>query len=61
MNPTLDEVRKIAQTGLYKRIPVCRELYADRYTPVEVMRTLRKARQKYGADIPSLDMNRKWK
>ena len=31
MNPTLDEVRKIAQTGLYKRIPVCRELYADRY------------------------------
>ena len=43
MNPTLDEVRKIAQTGLYKRIPVCRELYADRYTPVEVMRTLRKA------------------
>ena len=43
MNPTLDEVRKIAQTGLYKRIPVCCELYADRYTPVEVMRTLRKA------------------
>lgn len=43
MYPTLEEVKKMAQSGEYKRIPVCRELYADRYTPVEVMRTLRKA------------------
>ena len=41
MYPSLEEVKKIAVSGEYRRIPVCRELYADRYTPVEVLRTLR--------------------
>lgn len=41
MYPSLEEVKKIAASGEYRRIPVCRELYADRYTPVEVLRTLR--------------------
>ena len=27
----------------YRRIPLCHELYADRFTPIEVMRTLRAA------------------
>ena len=27
----------------YKRIPICKELYADSYTPVEMMRILQKA------------------
>jgi anthranilate synthase component 1 len=43
MYPTLETVKQLAASGEYKRIPVCRELYADRYTPVEVMRILRKA------------------
>ena len=43
MYPTLDEIRTIAASGDYKRIPVCREIFADRYTPVEVMRILHKA------------------
>ena len=43
MYPTIEDIRKIAAKGQYKRVPVCREVYADRYTPVEVMRTLRKA------------------
>lgn len=43
MYPTLEHVKQLAASGEYRRIPVCRELYADRYTPVEVMRTLRKA------------------
>ena len=43
MYPTPDEIRTIAASGEYKRIPVCREIYADRYTPVEVMRILHKA------------------
>ena len=42
MYPTLENIREIAAKGQYKRVPVCREVYADRYTPVEVMRTLRK-------------------
>ena len=41
MYPSLEEVKKIAASGEYRRIPVCRELYADSYTPVEVLRTLR--------------------
>jgi len=43
MYPTFDEIKTMAASGEFKRIPVCRELFADRYTPVEVMRTLRKA------------------
>ena len=43
MYPTLEEVQRIAREGDYRRIPVCMELYADAFTPVEVMRTLRAA------------------
>ena len=41
--PTKEKLREIAAAGEYKRIPVCMEILSDRYTPVEVMRTLRKA------------------
>ena len=69
MYPTLENIREIAAKGQYKRVPVCREVYADRYTPVEVMRTLRKAsrhcyllkvpaRQKCGDAILSSDTSR---
>lgn len=72
MYPTLETIKQLAQTKEYRRIPLCRELYADRYTPVEVMRILRKAsrtatcwkapaRQRYGADILSWDMNHPWR
>ena len=71
MYPTIEDIRKIAAKGQYKRVPVCREVYADRYTPVEVMRTLRKAsrhcyllesaRQKSGDVILFLDMSRPWR
>lgn len=43
MYPSLEEVRSIARKGGYCRVPVCEELLSDRYTPVEVMRTLRSA------------------
>ena len=43
MYPSLEEVKKLSRTGLYRRIPVCREIMADRFTTVEVMRTLRAA------------------
>ena len=63
MYPTLETIRQLAQTKEYRRIPLCRELYADRYTPVEVMRILRKApaRQKCGAGILFWGMNRPWR
>ena len=43
MYPTFDKIREMAAAGDYKRIPVCKELYADSYTPVEMMRILQKA------------------
>ena len=39
----LETLRSYAEAGKYKRVPVSRELYADAFTPVEVMRTLRAA------------------
>ena len=42
MYPAFDKIREMA-AGDYKRIPICKELYADSYTPVEMMRILQKA------------------
>lgn len=65
MYPTFEKTGKA--TGDYKRIPICKELYADSYTPVEMMRILQKAshhcyllesasRAKRGAGILFWDM-----
>lgn len=43
MYPSVEKVREMAAAGNYKRIPVCKELYADSYTPVEMIRILQKA------------------
>ena len=41
MYPSLEQAKAAAASGAYRRIPVCRELLADRFTTIEVMRTLR--------------------
>ncbi len=43
MEPSLEEVRTLAATGEYRRIPVKRELLADRFTTIEAMRSVRAA------------------
>lgn len=43
MYPDLQTVKQIAAGGAYKRVPVCCEILSDTYTPVEVIRILRKA------------------
>ncbi len=43
MYPSLREVQQMAASGAYRRIPVMQELLSDRFTPIEVMRTLRAA------------------
>lgn len=43
MYPSLDSVKSIAESGLYKRVPICGELLSDRYTTMEILRILRKA------------------
>ena len=58
MYPTREEVKKLAASGKYKRIPVCREVYADEFTPVEVMCILRGAsRHCYLLESASQDEN----
>ncbi|MDY3766609.1 MAG: anthranilate synthase component I [Lachnospiraceae bacterium] len=59
MVPSLEEIREIAKTGEYRRIPVSRELYADRFTPIEVMRTLRAA-SKHCYLLESAENNQRW-
>lgn len=38
--PSLDEAKRLAASGDYRRIPVARELLADIRTPIEVLRVL---------------------
>ena len=45
MHPSIPEVRKLAETGEYKRIPVMMEILSDGYTPIEVMRIIRNTSQ----------------
>ena len=43
MQPKLEEVKRLAERKDYKRIPVWRTILSDTYTPIEVLRILRKA------------------
>ncbi len=40
MDKTLEQIRSYAEQGRYKRVPISKELYADAFTPISVMRTL---------------------
>ena len=57
--PTLDEVRAIAAGGEYRRIPVKRELYADRFTTIEAMRAVR-ARSNHCFLLESAEPDQRW-
>lgn len=41
IRPSIEEVRELAKTGAYRRIPVMRELLADHLTTIEAMRRVR--------------------
>ncbi len=43
MYPSIEAAKALADSGDYRRIPVSLELYADAFTPIEVMRILRAA------------------
>ncbi len=59
MIPELEKIREIAESGEYGRIPVCREIFADRFTPIEVMRTL-KAASRHCYLLESAYQDEKW-
>lgn len=59
MFPDLALCKQIANQGDYKRIPVAKELFADSFTPVEVMRILRKA-SKHCFMLESASQSEQW-
>ena len=59
LQPSLDTVKTIAGSGEYRRIPVWRELFADHFTPVEVMRVLKNA-SCHCYLLESAEDNQKW-
>ncbi len=59
MYPDYEQLIEIAKSGDYGRIPVCRELFADCFTPIEVMRTIRAA-SRHCYLLESADDSRSW-
>ena len=59
MYPTIEDLKTIAESGVYRRIPVAREIYSDCFTPIEVMRTLRAA-SRHCYLLESAEDNQKW-
>lgn len=59
MYPTLEEVKQLAASGNYKRIPVYKAIYSDQYTPVGVMQQL-KAASKHCYLLESADQAQSW-
>lgn len=57
--PGLDEAKRLLAFGNYRIIPVCRELYSDRITPMELMRILKNI-SKHCYMLESVERNQKW-
>lgn len=57
--PTLEQVREIVKDGEYDLIPISKEIYGDRITPIEVMRIL-KHYSKHCYMLESVDDTKRW-
>ena len=57
--PTIEEVRQLATAGSYGRIPIKRELYADAFTTIEVLRALR-AESNHVFLLESAEADQRW-
>ena len=59
MYPTIEDLKTIAESGVYRRIPVAREIYSDCFTPIEVMRNA-EGGQPPLLSLESAEDNQKW-
>lgn len=57
--PTLDQVKEIVKDEKYDLVPVCKEIYGDSITPIEVMRIL-KNYSKHCYMLESVDDTKRW-
>ncbi|MGN0692436.1 MAG: anthranilate synthase component I, partial [Oscillospiraceae bacterium] len=56
---TFDEVKKLAQSGDHKCIPLSTEIYSDMRTPIEVLRILQNV-SSHCYMLESAEDNKKW-
>ena len=59
IRPNFQEASVLAVQGLYKCIPVSTELYSDLYTPIEVLRKLKRV-SRHCYMLESIEDNQKW-
>ncbi len=59
IRPNLQEASALAAQGIYKCIPVSTELYSDLYTPIEVLRKLKRV-SRHCYMLESIEDNEKW-
>ena len=59
MYPSFEEIQALRASGQYKRIPLCKEIMGDRFTTIEVMRTL-KAASHHCFLLESAENNQPW-
>lgn len=59
MYPSIEEIQALCASGQYKRIPLCKEIMGDRFTTIEVMRTL-KAASHHCFILESAENNQPW-
>ena len=59
IRPNLQEASALAAQDIYKCIPVSTELYADLYTPIEVLRKLKRV-SRHCYMLESIEDNEKW-
>lgn len=59
IRPNFQEASVLAAQGLYKCIPVSTELYSDLYTPIEVLRKLKRI-SRHCYMLESIEDNQKW-
>lgn len=57
--PSLEEVLSLAESGAYKTVPVSRELYSDRITPLEALRRLKYV-SRHCYLLESAEQSQKW-
>lgn len=59
LKPSLEEIRKLAETEQYQVIPVSCEIYADSSTPIQVLRRIKNV-SRHCYMLESVDNRQKW-
>lgn len=57
--PDYEKVKKLAASGKYKKIPICREIYSDSITPVSVLKILKNVSQ-HCYMLESIEDTQRW-